>query len=191
MTRKREDSAASFLMILNTKKKKKPYMSGCAPTKVVSTVQLFILKLTVSTEQRNRSGGYRTCASSGYEQLAAPLPNPEHLCQGVSNTCCLTLTPPSHVPSVFPFFLAQRLCTRNHVGTVRALTVTWHETLGCHSIILDLDLLPGEHLLSWRQNCITVLSPVSIPASSPADHRYTRPSLSHLCSLSLLQLLLG
>lgn len=61
--------------------------------------------------------------------------------------------PPSLVPSLFPFSRPQRLCTRNHMGPLRALTLTWRATLGGHSIILDLsDLLPGEPLPGNRQH---------------------------------------
>lgn len=101
----------------------------------------------------------------------------------------LSLADPSlTVLSLFPFFLPQKLCTRGHLERVRVLTLTWRVTLGGHFIILDLsDLLLGELFCLEAGSTPPHSSPLhsSIPASSPADYRYTGLLLNLTSALCL------
>lgn len=146
MPRKREKFAASFLLIINTKIKIHIWM-WCHTGSVGS--------LAFHSEVDPKCWLHKETGLVGVELGPLLLVMSSYSPGQCLNICargcptlgCLTLTPPFHVPCLFPFFLPQKLCTRSHLERVRVQTLTWHGTLGCHFIILNLTDLLGEELL--------------------------------------------
>lgn len=133
----------------------------------------------------------------------------QDICARVSDTCSWTplQDPPSHSPSPSPFFLPSGPYHKSsapgssgdHLGLVGVgggVPDTWHVTLACHLTFWSSAISSG-HLgepCFWLEagGALLYHSPLSpIPAAPPANCRYKGPPRSHLCSLSLLQLLLG